>query len=138
MAALGGMLLAETLLAWPDYIAYFNFVVGGERGGIKLLSDSNLDWGQDLPTLAQWQKQHPDTPLALAYFGIVDPAFYGIRAVSLPPGTPDPQITNGHIIALSATNLQGVYGEGYISYQSLHPIDILGGTIYLYDLRANK
>ncbi len=138
VAALGGMLLAETLLAWPDYIAYFNFVVGGERGGIKLLSDSNLDWGQDLPTLAQWQKQHPDTPLALAYFGIVDPAFYGIRAVSLPPGTPDPQITNGHIIALSATNLQGVYGEGYISYQSLHPIDILGGTIYLYDLRANK
>lgn len=47
------LLAAETLSAWPNYIAYFNVAAGGSRGGIDLLGDSNLDWGQDLPALAQ-------------------------------------------------------------------------------------
>ena len=42
-------IIVEALIAYPNYIAHFNFALGGPRGGIELLGDSNLDWGQDLP-----------------------------------------------------------------------------------------
>jgi hypothetical protein len=128
------LLAGETLSAWPNYIAYFNVAAGGSRGGIRLLGDSNLDWGQDLPALAQWQKQHPHRPVALAYFGMVDPAFYGIRYDPLPPWPPPPGFAATHVLAVSATHLQGIFDERYAGYRQLPPpAEVLGGTIYLFD-----
>lgn len=138
------LLSAETVLAWPHYVAYFNAASGGSRGGLRLLADSNLDWGQDLPLLKAWQEAHPDTPIALAYFGIADdtgrtdalPKAYGITFVDLPPGAPDPRVTRERVLAISATHLQGVYSNDYVAYQRYDPIAVLGGTIYLFDLRG--
>lgn len=138
------VLSVETLAAWPNYVAYFNVASGGSRGGFRLLGDSNLDWGQDLPLLKRWQDEHRDTPLALAYFGIADnegrtdaqPKYYGIRFVDLPPGAPDPRLLRDHVLAISATYLQGVYSEDYTAYRQYEPIAVLGGTIYLFDLRG--
>ena len=65
--------------AWPDYIPFFNAVVGGPRAGLAHLADSNLDWGQDVRGLADWQWAHPGTPVYADLFLSVDPAFYGLR-----------------------------------------------------------
>ena len=137
-------LIAETLRTYPDYIAYFNEPSGGWRGGINLLGDSNLDWGQDLKLLAEWQKLHPDQRLFLSYFGVADPHAYGIEAVHLPGGWPfaAPQVPRPGehgVAAISATNLQGIYfnpqlREAYTEFRKNMPIDILGGTIYLYPI----
>lgn len=143
---LGLMLAVETLVAWPNYIAYFNFVAGGPRGGIELLADSNLDWGQDLPALAAWQKRNPTVPLAFgpafteppnggSYFGTVDPSFYGIKSTPL-NFEYSPQITRTHVLAISATLLQGVYGSPFPAFRERPPREVLNGTIYLYDLRG--
>ena len=70
-------LAIETLSAFPDFIPFFNVVAAaGSRGGLDLLSDSNIDWGQDLPALARWQGAHPDRPLYLCYFGSSDPRLW--------------------------------------------------------------
>jgi hypothetical protein len=137
----------ETLAVWPNYIAYFNFAVGGTRNGINLLADSNLDWGQDLPALAAWQKQHPDIPLAFgpasyepgggSYFGMVDPTFYGIKSTPLGFDLP-PEVLRNNVLAISATLLQGVYGSPFPRFRDRKPIEVLGGTIYLYDLRSGQ
>ena len=140
VVALG--LVMETVLAYPNYIAFFNVAVGGSRGGLALLSDSNLDWGQDLPLLARWQKEHPDVPLYLCYFGSTDPAAYGIRYLNMPGGfylnrelhMPEPP----GVMAISASRLQGIYLDPVVRdyYARIRdqqqPIDVLGGTIYLY------
>jgi 4-amino-4-deoxy-L-arabinose transferase-like glycosyltransferase len=42
---------ASSLLAHPDYLAYFNELAGSEPE--KILVDSDLDWGQDQKRLAQ-------------------------------------------------------------------------------------
>jgi hypothetical protein len=142
--ALGAMLAIESLAVFPNYIAYFNWPSSLGGGGFNKLADSNLDWGQDLPALADWQKKHPDAPLAFgpaftevgggSYFGTVDPAFYGIRATPLRFDYP-PAITRSHVVAISATLLQGVYGAPYPTFRDREPTEVLNGTIYIYDLR---
>jgi len=84
------MLICETLSAWPDYIAFFNFPTGGELGGLAHLGDSNLDWGQDLKALARWRQNHSQLPLYAKLFESVDPAFYGLKyhEVSIPRDGP--------------------------------------------------
>jgi len=43
-----GWYLFSTLMSFPNYLAYFNEFAGGSKGGYKILTDSNLDWGQDV------------------------------------------------------------------------------------------
>jgi len=78
----------ETLITWPHYLSYFNEAAGGPSGGHRYLVDSNLDWGQDLLELRHWLESHPQPqPIALAYFGNVDPGIAGI-SYRLPPRDP--------------------------------------------------
>lgn len=66
-------------LSCPHSLAYFNELAGGSSQGSRWLIGSNLDWGQDLLFLRDWQRQHPDAkPLRLAYFGPIDPKWVGI------------------------------------------------------------
>lgn len=135
-------LVAESLAAFPDYIPFFNVAVGGSRGGLKLLGDSNLDWGQDLPALAAWQQANPGRRLYLCYFGMADPASYGIQYVNLPGGFaygPTPELPSAPgVIAISATNLQGIflteeYRQTYALLREAQPLAVLGGSIYLFE-----
>src|SRR5262249_11687693 len=64
LAALMACLLAwnmvETALVYPHFLAYFNEIAGGPANGYRWLTDSNLDWGQDLKGLAAYQREHPE------------------------------------------------------------------------------
>jgi hypothetical protein len=72
--AAGIVWLAEgTLAVWPDGLCYVNSFWGGVPGGYRLVSDSNYDWGQGVPELAQWMSHHPNASLDVWYFG-TDPA----------------------------------------------------------------
>jgi hypothetical protein len=157
--ALGVGLAVETLTAFGDFIPFFNVACGGERGGLALLSDSNLDWGQDLKLLADWQKKHPDTPMYLWYFGTADPHYYGLHYINMPGSTapPDPsgkpprtiaEMSPRGVIAISATMLQWTYyqqrPEPQLQYwghacrtlreHKSEAITVLGGSIYIYSL----
>ena len=66
------------------HIAYFNVFAGGTRGGHRVLLDSNLDWGQDLPRLAAWMRERGLASVQLAYMGADDPARFGIGHEDLP------------------------------------------------------
>jgi hypothetical protein len=134
-------LAVESLTAYPNFIAFFNTPSGGSRGGIHLLGDSNLDWGQDLKLLARWQQSHRDKKLYFGYFGTVNPSFYGIDATMMPGGFgANPQLPSPDedcYIAISATILQGIYlpkefENLYRSFQQREPITVLGGTTYIY------
>lgn len=109
---------AASLAAFPHYIAFFNTLAGGPANGWRLLVDSSLDWGQDLPALAAWLRENnagPDAaPLHLSYFGSGEPLYYGIRGTrlpfmngfKLPPAWYEPA---AGLYCVSATMLQQVY-----------------------------
>ncbi len=108
----------EAIVAAPHFIAYFNEPSGGPDNGYRHLADSSLDWGQDLPGLAQWLAHHrqPDEKVYLSYFGSGDPLYYGITAERLPFingfGLPDPYEPLGPgLYCIGATMLDQVYVE---------------------------
>jgi len=110
---------AESLAAWPHYLAYFNQLVGGPRNGYRHLVDSSLDWGQDVPGLKDWLDRNglsnqTHTPVYLAYFGNGNPTYYGINARRL-PGFVDMDLNSlpfepleGGVYCISATLVQTV------------------------------
>jgi hypothetical protein len=109
----------ESVRIAPDYLAYFNELVGGPALGYRHLVDSSLDWGQDLPALKAWLDanglQAPGHgPVFLSYFGTSHPDHYDIDAIAL-PGFPDrqddvmPPVLTAGVYCISATMLQGLY-----------------------------
>lgn len=112
---------AASLSIRPHYLAYFNALVGPERG-YRHLVDSSLDWGQDLPGLAAWlgadAAARGGAPVYLAYFGTASPTHYGVSAQKLPSyhdwreaAAPRVRALTGGIYCVSATLLQSVYTD---------------------------
>jgi hypothetical protein len=113
--------------SYPNYLAYFNFVGGGTAGGYHHLVDSSYDWGQELPTLSEWMREHGldneatrKRRVYLSYFGSTPPSAYGVSATMLPCYFPreqlEPQRTHYFearlepgVYIVSATMLQSVY-----------------------------
>ena len=93
--------VGDVLRYAPDYLSYFNLFVS-PASSYKLLSDSNLDWGEGLIALRHYQQVYPSVPIHLAYNGSVAPDMYGIRAIPLMPN----ERVSGTVI-ISATYLSG-------------------------------
>jgi hypothetical protein len=140
---------AAALLAWyavgtlrvhPHALAYFNELAGGPAGGHRVLSDSNLDWGQDLPSLAVWLRSNGRPPVRLSYFGTAEPSAYGVDAALLPGyirGRDAPtSVQRGELVAISATNLHGLYldpADPFLArLRGKAPVGRAGYSIFLY------
>ena len=132
-----------TLAVHPHYLAYFNELAGGPRNGYKRLVDSSLDWGQDLKGLRAWMDARGVARIKLSYFGSADPAYYGIDAEALPgysaphPARVTREVRPGDLVAVSATNLQGVYLDPedrplMERFRRSTPIDQVGYSILIY------
>jgi 4-amino-4-deoxy-L-arabinose transferase-like glycosyltransferase len=121
---------ADALRYAPDYLAYFNAFVQ-PASSWRLLTDSNLDWGQGLISLREYEQRHPNDALQLAYFGSVDPRLYGVRAAALPPGTP----VRG-TVAVGASCLSGQVLDEPDAYQWLWnhpPFQVLDHSMWLFN-----
>ncbi len=122
---------ADALRYAPDYLAYFNIFVNSSSSW-RLLTDSNLDWGQGLLALRSYERQHPNEYLYLAYFGSVDPALYGIRAVPLKPD----ERASGKIV-IGASCLSGQVLDDPKNYRWLWPYQpkqVLDHAMWVFDI----
>lgn len=142
------------LLAWlgvrsytvfPDYISHFNTLAGGADNGLQYLSDSNIDWGQDLRRFARIVKEKPLGKVRLAYFGTdnvwaylsdkevetIAPPWGGIPAASRYL-RPEPGV-----YAISATLLTGQffpeqYRDYYQEFRRRKPFLKAGHSLFLF------
>lgn len=77
LAALTFLLVAETVLVYPNYMSYFNQSVGGPKNGYRFVTDSNADWGQDMKRLKLFLDNHPEIEkIRVDYFGMSDAKYY--------------------------------------------------------------
>jgi 4-amino-4-deoxy-L-arabinose transferase-like glycosyltransferase len=146
--------IASALTVFPNDMAYANEAWGGPNNLHNLLSDANVDWGQQLLQVKQWQERHPGQECWFAYFARpeVDPAVYGIRCRALPTvdtgwlGGSDivPETINGYVL-ISAGDLSGCEWESgqlnpYTAFQPLKPDELIdyGVLVYHGSFRANQ
>jgi hypothetical protein len=140
---LGTWYAVGTLRNHPHHLAYFNEIAGGPANGWTLLVDSNLDWGQDLKRLKTWMTERGVGKIKLSYFGSADPAYFGIDCERLPGySAPHPprvtrEIHPGDVVAVSVTNLQGVYLDPedrdlMERLRRLEPVGRAGYSILIY------
>ena len=142
LGLLGTFLIAEFISIYPDYLAFFNRIVGGPKNGSYFLVDSNLDWGQDLKGLKKWMDQNSVDHINLSYFGTADPDYYGINCTYLPASPffagdriQPPQLPG--YVAVSWTNLRTVYstkywGRFFSGLWDIQPAAVIGHSICIY------
>ncbi|MCS7026313.1 MAG: glycosyltransferase family 39 protein [Bryobacteraceae bacterium] len=132
---------------YPHLLSYFNVASGGPKNALRYLSDSNVDWGQDLRELRRWVQQAQVPQFFLSYFGSdnvyayfredqvkwIEPPYGGFRpqTAKLEPGP--------GIYAISATLLTGqfadpAYRDYYAAFRQKQPIGYAGHSLYIYQI----
>ena len=137
--------VVPSLLAVPGgHLTYFNRMAGGSQGGHRVLLDSNLDWGQDLPRLAAWMKGEGVTSVQLAYQGADVPDRFGIAHEDLPglhnypPRPPLAPFTG--VVAVSPNLLFGLLpslGDPYAGLRERSP-DARAGVFFVYRMNPRR
>ena len=134
----------------PHQLAYFNEIVGGPERGYRYLSDSNLDWGQDLKGVKAYMEKERLPIIYFSYFGTAPPSYYGIRYqyvlstgdVEFPlPADRMPATAQRKILAISVYNLQDVstaYDPLFRWLWTRRPIAKIGYSIFVYDLTDDQ
>lgn len=134
-----------TINAYPNFISYFNELIGGSSQGYKYVTDSNLDWGQDLKQLAQFIEENNIEMIYIDYFGGDDlnyrfgdkyQPWWGDR-------NPNELPSNGWL-AVSTTLLQGGRGKTVHGYNEktdyynwlnqYEPVEIINNSIFIYQI----
>jgi Dolichyl-phosphate-mannose-protein mannosyltransferase len=137
-----------TVTARPGLLAYANEAWGGPSRTHLYLSDSNVDWGQQLKAVKSYLDTHPSQPCYFAYFaqGPVDFRDYGINCHVLPTGSAawtgldtmrfgeDPKISGTVLIGdgvLAGADIPGKENP-YAQFVSVRPAATIDRGVYVY------
>jgi len=137
-----------TVAARPGLLAYANEAWGGPSKTHLYLSDSNVDWGQQLRAVKAYLDAHPSQPCYFAYSaqGPVDFRDYGITCRVLPTGSAlwtgldtmrfgeDPQVSGTVLISdgvLSGVDIPGKENP-YTQFKSIRPAEVIDRGVYVY------
>lgn len=148
VCALMGLHLASSLHVYPHYTAYSNLAWRGPARTYRVLSDSNVDWGQGLKAVKAFLDRRHIQDCWLANFGSADPDYYHIPCKTLPdnftlwwskPVDVVPPTYEGTVL-ISATELDGTYTgpyglNPYASFQKLTPVGNIAGAVLVYQGR---
>ena len=140
--------IASSLSAFPNPIAYANEAWGGPQDTHLYLSDSNVDWGQELYQVKAWEERHPGEECWFSSFvgGVVSSEMYGVKCHVLPNsmavifGSPTidavPPVIHGSVL-LSASEVAGGTWPSkdlnpYRRFQSMKPDEEIDHGILVY------
>jgi hypothetical protein len=137
--------------AYPDYLSFTNSLTFGKPGW-AVLSDSNVEWGQDIGALAEYLHNRGETKLVGSLSAsMATPEMYDIQLLDFAP--PDLESASTRYVAIGAGFLNGSTmapgfkdAEGnvlsdeqrdnyFAKYRTLHPEKVFGNSIYLYRKR---
>lgn len=137
----------SSVRSYPNYMAYANELWGGPSQTYKYLTDSNVDWAQQLKSTKQYLDGRAIKECWFAYFGqgVLEPHYYGIPCKPLP--TADSLWMNERIdvpptidgtVLMSAGVLSGFeFGPGalnpYRQFQQLQPVAVIDDAVFVFE-----
>jgi hypothetical protein len=133
-AIVAGLLVAwaatDSVLAHPDYLAYFNPFAS--RHPERVLCESDLDWGQDLYRLRDTLKARGVDQVSIRYFGTAP-----LDRAGLPPHrdlSPATPVSGWAAISLHALVMENAENGSFEWLKQYQPVERVGKSIYLYRL----
>lgn len=149
--ALVGWQAFSVLAISPYWLSYFNELAGGPAGGYRILTDSNVDWGQDMWALRDWVQQHKGVePIYFAGHRTAPPDQFGIEWADAAPfiaGHPQVTSEDGHRGPRSGWHVISVWSlvgggvgvmedgkriGGYSYYERYTPVATIGYSMRIY------
>ena len=143
----GGMIF-DTVAGYRNYISFTNSLTLG-RQNWQVLSDSNVEWGEETGEVAEYLHQQGETQMMAAMSAAgMTPHLEGLEIVGYPPR--DLQSSRTRYVALGASYLNGstvrddLTDENgarlteeqrvnyFANYRTLKPERVFGNSIYLY------
>jgi 4-amino-4-deoxy-L-arabinose transferase-like glycosyltransferase len=110
VAAVALAAAAEGYAAHAKPEAWFNLLAGGPMQGHRILVDSSLEWGGDLPDLVAWEANlrtsDQAAPLFVSLLGPVGHEHSGLRALNLDWAFENGRVRPGYFV-FGATRLTG-------------------------------
>jgi len=150
VAALVVFHVASSLRSFPDDIAYANELWGGTANSYRLVTDSNVDWGQGLKAMKTYLDRRGIKNCWFAYFAanVADSSYYGIPCKPLPNSlsvanliavAPVPSTIDGPVF-LSASEVAGPFWGGdaynpYTEFRGKRPSALIAHSILVFDGR---
>lgn len=126
--------IASSVMIYPHYLSYFNEFVGPENGHHYLI-DSNIDWGQDLPSLKLYMDENNITNITMAYFGLDSRDYRQIEWQELKCRPQE------GLIAVSVNRLVGLKQKDADCTKWLRefePIDTIGYSIKIFNISSEQ
>ncbi|HOZ16395.1 MAG TPA: glycosyltransferase family 39 protein [Candidatus Portnoybacteria bacterium] len=137
--------MISSLLSFPYYLTYFNELAGGNKNGHVYVTDSNLDWGQDLKRLAEWVEKNNIPKIYIDYFGGGIPSYYLGDKAERWWGNRNPAEAKGKWLAISATFKQQGQAQPtkgwtqptdfYMWLNQYQPVTVIGNSIFVYRIQ---
>lgn len=150
------LLLWQVITSWaarPGLLAYANEAWGGPSKTHLYLSDSNVDWGQQLKAVRRYLQTHPSQPCYFAYFaqGPVDFRDYGVNCQVLPTGSAlwtgletmrfgdNPNVSGTLLISDGVEAGADIPGKSnpYAGFASKQPTAVIDRGVYVYQGQFN-
>jgi len=138
---IAGWTVVEAVRAWPNHMSYMNELTW-RHPGWYYLSDSNVEWGDDVAGLASYLRARGETQVRAALLGgWMTLPHYGVEYVNLlaDPETPLPET---RYVAIGASFLNGstvtitkpgrLRQDFFAEYRDRAPEAVFGNSIYLY------
>ena len=132
----------SSLNIFPYYLTHFNEIIGGAKNGYIYVTDSNLDWGQDLKRLAKWVNKQGIKKIKVDYFGGATTEYYLGDKYEHWWAERNPQEAKGSWLAISATfrqQGQAIPTKGfskqtdfYMWLNQYQPVTVIGNSIFVY------
>lgn len=150
--AVGALLIlhiGSSIAAFPNYMAYANEAWGGPSQTYRYLTDSSVDWAQQLKSVKRYCDERNIKDGWFAYFGqgVLVPGYYGIPLKPLPTADspffgeeiPAPTAIEG-IVFISAGVLAGwEYGpeplDPYAQFRDVKPVDVIDDSVFVFQGR---
>jgi hypothetical protein len=135
-----GIHAISSLRSLPNYLPYSNEAWGGPTRTYRLLTDSNVDWGQGLKATKAYLDVAGISQCWFAYPGTADPHYYGIPCRLLdawPAPEIVPQTVRGSVL-ISASELSGFFSgppefNPYAQFASIQPKANIAGSVLVFE-----
>ena len=122
-----GLQIIIGILAFPNYLTYFNQIAGGAKGGIKHLSDSNLDWNQNMKRFGLYAKENNIKKVYALCWDNYSFVYQGVDVETLPN-----EPVKGAVVICAQQMLVPPDGFDFDWVTKYPPNAVIGNAMYLW------